>query len=398
MSPDSSGKRPLDDVGHGSVKSAKVECATKESGTESRRTAPSFRIHYASDGPTEGPHKVLVGELVKLKLIPVDDAEIASPAWDISGTCVGGYDGMPSGNIPTTILKSSCQPIRKEGLSVFFHWTSPGKESVRATADLNEVPGSLPTNNGVRFEVVSPRVLTATAKVYRKPAIRGTPEGPELKLLGEKPGDPGAEFDFSIDKNSSELGRSITGKIAGIQLVKTNDYWIADISETPGGHNYRIGDFRVPPEAPPPEGEKYMKEYLSSTQGRFYLDDKAPYGAAKSTSSRWKAKDSPGTPVHDSLVKLAIDESFVMYYMFKSATRGSIWVSLMKCEWQVNRVITRDPASAGKAWPVDDLNDGSYGGFDDHNATPCYDLPIWEGRAEGRSIHFACYTKDPESD
>lgn len=380
------------------MKSAKVECATKESGAEPRRTAPSFRIHYASDGPTEGPHRILIGELVELRLVPVGDAKIANPTWDISGTCVGGYDGMPEGNIPTAISKSLCRPIRKEGLSVFFYWTSPGKEAVRATADLNEVPGSLPTNNGVRFEVISPQVLMATARVYKKPAIRSTPEGPELKLLGKKPSDPGAKFNFSIDKNSSELDRLITGSIAGIQLVKTNDYWIADISETPGGQNYRIGNCRVPPAGPPPDNEKYMKEYLSSTRGCFYLDDKAPYGTAKSTSSRWTAKDSPGTPVYDSLVKLVIDESFAMYYMFKSATPGSIWVTLRKYEWQVNRVITRDPASAGKAWPIDDLNDGSYGGFDDHNATTCYDLPIWEGRAEGSSIHFACYTKDPKSD
>ena len=339
---------------------------------------------------------VVVGERVRIRVVPDGGAILANPVWTFSNNHVGGYTAMGTNTAP--VAGAVVTPTVTHVGSTTVYWTSAGAQTAQLNVNINGAAGN-PVNDNVAFNVVAPNIVTARVRENVIPRVRTI--GPDRFYALSTGGLTGVSMRFRATTNPCGVRHS-TGHIAGFQLVNSPDYHVADTRQV--AWNYVFAGRVHPPNAPA-VGQPYMKELLAFTGGAYMLDTVAPYANAVAlnhgATATWDATDSPAGQLHDSLTKLFVDTRFQVYFMFKSAQANSIWVPMWLIPWRFRGTVQRAALHAGVRWigaAIGAINNALPAAAPHIIAGAVHHVhPTWAARIVADATAFHSYSANPHA-
>jgi hypothetical protein len=283
--------------------------------------------------------KKIVGQKIQL-MVRSNPAghSVTDVHWAIPDKAVKNYTQSSGSGTVTPLADAD-----KNGTTVNFFWIAGGSKTVQVNATVDGTPKSA----SVTVNVLAPTNVTMTSvtgDIGVGPT--GWPGDPPMNLYYGK--SPKVGIQWTCTAKAPAGG---DGEIAGTQLSNSDRKRTsnAGVVESNGSGGTYMLDTTVP--------------YSSSV----------PITAGASTT--WSSNDSPSTPLTPNLSKKSVNDLFRMYFMYKPAGADSIWVTLMRLDWDWAGRTTRVGAhgGAGNNWTAA----ASVSSNKDPSGTATSELPTW---------------------
>lgn len=258
------------------------------------------------------PSKI-VGQKVKLQVRTRPAGRpMTNIRWTIPGETVKNYTQSRDRATRTDLAAGDL-----DAANVDFYWISGGNKAVSVSATV----GGAALTAAVTYNALAPTGATMTS-------VTGT------VAVGD-PGFPGAGLEL-------HYGTNVT---PGID-------WTLTCTAPAGGAGEMAGTQTT---------DSYRTRTTNAgaveTRGAdraWVLDNTVPYAAVvalgSGASGTWTSDDTPGLPLSARLQRRTVDQNFRIYFMYKPSGGDSIWVTLMRLDWDWAAETTRTGAATANNW------------------------------------------------
>ncbi len=264
----------------------------------------------------------MVGNKIRLGLQsrPTGQA-VTNPQWTIPGTTVKSY--TQSVNAGT---KTDLAPADLQALTIDFFWIDDGSQNVTVTATVAGVA----LNANVTFTIQRPTVDHFTATTSSVNLCVGNYFRPGTWMAAFQPGAGGGTVGCQWDAQATAPAIGV-GQIALTQRIQPNR------TNTNNGGVVR---------------RKVAGFVLDEALGIQYSGPQAIANSNSAALNGANYNDSPARELVAADQSSTVNESFELYFMYKSNEADSIWVTLSMLTWQWAGQTTRigAPASAANNW------------------------------------------------
>lgn len=257
----------------------------------------------------------IVGKKIKLQ-VRTHPAGLAMTNihWTIPNERVKNYTQSADAATRTELANADLSAA-----SLDFYWINGGNKNVQVSADVNGIT----YRKAAVVNVLAPTAVTM-------PSVTGAVGvgdpgfgGGGIELHYGRSGAVGIRWTLTCTAPAGGAGQ-----IAGTQLNRS--------------HRTRTANNRT--------------VQVNSTNGTWQLDTSVPYSAAVAIAAgagaTWTGNDTPGTPLTQAYRQKTVDDRFRIYFMYKPSGADSIWVTIMRLDWDWQASTTRvgAPDSAENNW------------------------------------------------